>query len=910
MRRALVVDDRSENLYLLRAMLEAHGFSVQEARHGVDALEKARREKPALVISDLLMPVMDGYALLREWKAEPALRDIPFIIYTATYTEPKDERLALGLGADAFIVKPTAPEPFMRRVHEVLEMADHGGLAPHESMVAEEEALKLYNEVLVRKLEQKSAELEQRVRELGTSEQHIKRLNRLYAALSETNKAIVHSADREALFRSVCDIAVNRGGFELAWVGVVGSPAGEIEPVAWTGDTAELFARVGPFNARAPHRTPVEIATGENRIYISNDIAIEPSLAEVRDILVEAGLRATISLPLRTAARTVGALTLFSGESYYFDEGLRELATEMANDVSFALENFEKEEQLRATMEAVRLNSRAIEATANGIMITAPWQKGNPITYVNPAFERITGYSAEEVIGRSADFLLGDDTEQFGVAEIVAAIRARRAGQAVLRNYRKDGGLFWNELSIAPVRDPSGHATHFVGIINDITERKHYEEQLERQNNEDSLTGLASRSVLSDRTGQALSFAARHGHLVSLLVLDIDDFKRINDSLGHSFGDSILRAVAERISGCVREQDTLARLGGDEFVIVLSDLASVQNLPLTCDRILRMINEGPIPLGNREVNLTASIGVSVFPQDGDDYDTLLRNADAAMYRAKQAGRNTFRFYSAGMNEEALRRLELESKLRQAVARDELLLHFQPLFSMTGKPVADMEALVRWRRDDGTLVQPSDFIPFAEETGLIVTIGEWALRAACREARRWQQAGRELRVAVNLSARQFRDKNLVAVVRQCLEESGLPPHLLRLEITESAVMENAEEAAGLLEELKALGVCLTVDDFGTGYSSLAYLRRFPIDQLKIDRTFVHDMLLHPDSAAIVLGIIGLARSLRLQTVAEGVETAEQRDFLVEGGCDLMQGFLFCHPVPADELRRVLEIGATQ
>ena len=903
MRRALVVDDRSENLYLLRALLEAHGFSVEEAHHGAEALECARREKPALIISDLLMPVMDGYTLLREWKADTALREVPFIIYTATYTDPKDEKLALDLGADAFIVKPAEPDIFMRRVHEVLETAGRGEITPRAQSVSDDAALKLYSEVLVRKLEQKSAQLEQRVAELAQSEVHIKRLNRLYAALSETNQAIVHMTDRDALFATVCRIAVERGGLKVAWIGMIDERSEEIVPVAWTGDVDGWFARIRPFTIHGPRRTPVESAVGGNQIYLCNDFEAEPGMAPIRATLEESGLRSTISLPLRLGTRTVGALTLFSGEKNFFDDSLRDLVIEMANDVSFALENFEKEGQLRASMESVRLNGRAMEASANGIMITDHSQGRNPITYVNPAFERITGYSAAEAIGRSPAFLMGPDRDQFGAGEIDAAIRDQREGQAVLRNYRKDGDLFWSELSIAPVRDASGKATHFVGIINDITERMQYEAQLERQNDQDSLTGLASRNLLRDRTGQAIASAARHGRSVALLFLDVDDFKRINDSLGHGVGDAILRTVAGRLAVCVREQNTLARLGGDEFVVILSDLENLKHVPLVASQMLRAVDQ-PVPVANREFQVTASIGVSVFPQDGDDYDTLLRNADAAMYRAKQAGRNTFRFYTADMNEEAMRRLEMEEKLRHALTREELLLHFQPLVGVDGSTIHDVEALVRWRDGDGRLIPPASFIPLAEETGLIVAIGEWVLRAACREARLWQQAGRELRIGVNLSARQFRDRSLLGTVRRCLEESGLPPRLLMLEITESAVMENAEEAEGVLAELKTLGDGLSVDDFGTGYSSLTYLRKFPIDQLKIDGSFVHDVVHHPDSAAIVLGIIGLARNLRLQTVAEGVETVGQRDFLIEAGCDLMQGYLFSRPLPPEEFRTML------
>jgi diguanylate cyclase (GGDEF)-like protein len=441
--------------------------------------------------------------------------------------------------------------------------------------------------------------------------------------------------------------------------------------------------------------------------------------------------------------------------------------------------------------------------------------------------------------------------------------------------------------------------THFVGIVNDITERKRYEEQLERQHNTDALTGLSSRNRLQERTELAIAFAQQHQRCVALLFLDLDHFNRINDSLGHAFGDAVLRTVGERLGTDLRERDTAARFGGDDFVVVLSDLASPQDVALVANKILRDV-ERPITVDGREIILSVSIGVSMFPQDGTDYDTLLRNADAAMYRAKASGRNAFFFYTADLNTQALHKLEMEAQLRRALERNQLLLHYQPLLHMASNRVTDAEALIRWRKDDGSLVSPLDFIPLAEETGLILPIGQWVLRTACAQARQWMREGLHLRVAVNLSARQFRDEQLVHTVRQILLDCDLPAQQLKLEITESTVMDNAEQAAHTLAALKALGVGVSVDDFGTGYSSLAYLRRFPIDQLKIDRSFVIEMLQYPDSAAIVNSIIGLARALRLQTVGEGVETQAQRDFLQAAGCDLLQGYLFSRPVTADAL----------
>jgi diguanylate cyclase (GGDEF)-like protein/PAS domain S-box-containing protein len=772
--------------------------------------------------------------------------------------------------------------------------------------VSADTQLKLYSEVLVHKLEKRSTELEQRVQELDAAQHRIVRLNRLYAALSETNQAIVHTPDRNQLFDRLCQIAVERGGLCMAWVGMRDPIHQHLVPVARCGVEPDWFTRLAPLGADGMARIPAEIALLQNAHYLCNDLASDPALAAIHADLQRYGLAAAASFPLRCGGVVVGTVSLFAAETGFFDKELLTLVTEMVGDVCFALDNFEKDtqrrqamEQLRASEEASRLNSSAVAASANGIMITAAGPGGTRLTYVNPAFERITGYRADELMGRDPDLLMGEDRDQMGMQDIAAAMREQRQGSAVLRNYRKDGSLFWNDLSIAPVCDDLGRTTHFVGIVNDITERKRYEEQLERQHNTDALTGLASRNRLQERTALAIAFAQRHQRCVALLFLDLDHFNRINDSLGHAFGDAVLRTVGERLATGLRERDTAARFSGDDFVVVLSDLASPQDVPLVADKILRDVAR-PITVGEREVTLSASIGVSMYPQDAADCDTLLRNADAAMYRAKGGGRNAFCFYTADLNAQALHKLELESQLRRALERNELLLHYQPLLHLASNRVTDVEALIRWHRDDGSLVSPLDFIPLAEETGLIVSIGQWVLRTACAQARLWAREGLQLRVAVNLSARQFRDEQLVQTVHQTLLDCELPAQQLKLEITESTVMDNAERATHTLAALKTLGVGVSVDDFGTGYSSLAYLRRFPIDQLKIDRSFVIEMLQYPDSAAIVNSIIGLARSLRLQTVGEGVETPAQRDFLQAAGCDLLQGYLFSRPLPADAL----------
>jgi len=474
------------------------------------------------------------------------------------------------------------------------------------------------------------------------------------------------------------------------------------------------------------------------------------------------------------------------------------------------------------------------------------------------------------------------------------------------------------EAEVVAGRD--GRTVRVTGTTQDISERKKTESQIRFLAFYDGLTLLPNRLLFVERFNLALSAARRQKGKLALLFVDLDRFKRINDTLGHSVGDRLLQGVGERLRRCVRSSDTItrgdsgraddsvARLGGDEFIISLMDVAHGEDAAKVASRILEALAE-PFRLDPHEVFVNASIGISLFPEDGRDLETLLKNADSAMYHAKESGRGAYQFYSKSMNVAAVRRLSIETRLRKALERNELLLHFQPQVDVESGAVIGAEALIRWQQPEMGLVSPAEFIPLAEETGLILPIGEWVLRTACAQLKAWHDAGHgSLRMAINISGAQFRRQHLIPVLQQALSSTGVDPAALELEITESVVMRGADETIGVLKEIKAMGPRICVDDFGTGYSSLGYLKRFPVDVLKIDQSFVRGLATDPADAAITGAIITVARGLNLAVVAEGVETEEQRRLLQAGGCRLMQGYLFGRPVPAGEWGRWLDAGA--
>jgi diguanylate cyclase (GGDEF)-like protein len=437
-----------------------------------------------------------------------------------------------------------------------------------------------------------------------------------------------------------------------------------------------------------------------------------------------------------------------------------------------------------------------------------------------------------------------------------------------------------------------------AGLQAEIAERHLADQRVVHMAHHDALTGLPNRTLLADRVGQAIARAHRRGGKLAVLFLDLDRFKNVNDSLGHAIGDQLLTEVAVRIKACLREEDTAARLGGDEFIISLPDVADAAEAAGVAGRILAELAR-PFPIGEHQLHADGSIGIALYPRDGNTAETLLRNADTAMYHAKESGRANYQFFNAQMTERVSHRLSMETELRRALEHGEFLLHYQPLVSLPAARIEGAEALLRWPQSDRRLLPPAEFIPIAEETGLIIPLGEWVLLEACSQAQAWQARHPGLRIAVNLSARQFRQKDLIGMIERVLGETGLAPGLLELELTESMLMHHAEETVMILQRLNEMGVRLAIDDFGTGYSSLSYLKRFPLHTLKVDRSFVRDISTDPDDAAIVTAIVAMARSLGLNVIAEGVETEEQAAFLSALACHQAQGYHFGRPIPAVE-----------
>lgn len=737
------------------------------------------------------------------------------------------------------------------------------------------------------------------------------RLTQLYAALSQCNQAIVRCRDEAELFSLICRDAVTFGGMKMAWIGWLDESHSKVRPIACYGSGTEYLDGINiSIDENEPAgRGPTGTAMREDHPFWCQDFQHDSVTAAWHERGAQYGWKASAALPLHKNGVVVGVFTLYASEVNFFDEAARNLLDEMVMDIDFALNNFEREAQRQQAESALAESHNLLQTIIDTAPISIFW-KDKQCQYMgcNPAFAKDAGeMSLEDIVGKN-DFELywkeHAELYQADDQQVMATGAPKLAYEQLITS--PDGKITWLRTSKVPLQNQASEITGVLGVSEDITEQKQAAEHIQYLANFDPLTGLPNRTRLNDHLKYALHLAKRANGQLALMFLDLDHFKNINDTLGHSVGDALLVELAKRLRKTVYEGDTVARLGGDEFIFLLPGTGA-RAAAHVAQKLLDAIAE-PFRIEHYDLTLTltASIGIALYPSDGDDLETLSKSADTAMYRSKQQGRHSFCFFTPEMHARLTRNLQLVSALRQALNLGQLQVYYQPQASITDGRIIGAEALLRWQHPELGAVSPAEFIPVAEDSGLILPIGEWVLRCAVRQAKAWLEAGfAPLIMAVNLSVVQFRHPDLPNLVTRILDEEGLPPEYLELELTEGVAMQDPQGAIDVMNNLHECGIRMSIDDFGTGYSSLSYLKKFKVYKLKIDQSFVRDISTDPEDKAIVIAVISLAQSLGLKTIAEGVETAEQLAFLREQDCDEMQGYLFSKPLPAEQFEALLK-----
>jgi len=727
----------------------------------------------------------------------------------------------------------------------------------------------------------------------------LQRLTQMYAASSQCNQAIVRCQSEQELFPIICADAVKSGGMKMAWIGLPDPLTGQIKPVASAGEgTDYLRDLLITGDAGAPSgQGPSGIALRQDQPYWCQDFLMDPVTQAWHALARQYGWGALAVLPLHRGGQVVGLLSVYASEAHAFDDAVRSLLTDMVRGISYALDRF-ADELSRAQVQTKLRESeeryhKAFDTSPDAVNITR--RTDGLYLDVNAGFERLTGWRRDESVGKTSVELNLWANPKDRQRMVEALQNEGRCTNLEVDFVKKNGDIIHGLISAESVQ--FDNVDCLLTITRDITEHKRSQERITQLAHFDQLTGLPNRSQLQARFEFVRQLAQRSGESLALMFLDLDHFKNVNDTLGHSIGDCLLVQVAKRLVSTLCAGDTLSRMGGDEFILLLPS-ATEESAGQMAMKLLAVMAE-PFRVESYELVSTLSIGIAVYPHDGLDFETLSKNADTAMYRVKQASHNNFCFFAQEMQSHSARTLRLSNALHFALERGELSLHYQPQISLQDGRMVGAEALIRWQHPELGPVSPTEFIRIAEDNGQILAIGEWVLRSAVGQLKRWLDAGMHpMVVSVNLSAVQFRHPNLLAMVTQILDEVGLPPQYLELELTEAMAMDQPVAAIALMNQLHESGIRLSIDDFGTGYSSLSYLKKFNVSKLKIDQSFVHDISDNPDDKAIVTAIINLATSLGLKTIAEGVETAAQLAFLRLQGCDEVQGYYFSKPLPVD------------
>jgi diguanylate cyclase (GGDEF)-like protein/PAS domain S-box-containing protein len=738
------------------------------------------------------------------------------------------------------------------------------------------------------------------------ADEALQRMTRLYAALSQCNQAIVRCSSEVELFPQICRDAVELGGMRMAWIGAVDEGTGMLRPAAAFGACGDYLDSFEiPLHGEDPRgRGPVGTSLRENRPYWCQDFCHDPATVPWRENAARQGWKSLASLPLHQKGLPVGALVVYSDVTDAFDEPARDLLVEMAMDISFALDRFASDTDRKLSEEKLRMSElrlrTIIEAEPECVKLIG--RTGDLLDMNAAGLAMLEVDTVEEARKRSLQaFLLPEYRQPF--MALHQRVMKGESGMLEFEIVGRKGTRRWLETHAAPMRGADGEIESLLGISRDITERKSSEERIQYLANFDALTGLPNRNLLADHLKYAISLVKRSNGNLAVMFIDLDRFKDINDTLGHSVGDAFLVEVGARLKTVLRESDTASRLGGDEFILVLPD-TDAQGAAHIVDKLLEAISR-PYQVEQYALIVTASIGIAIYPHDGENLETLSRSADTAMYRAKEEGRNGYRFFTAEMQKSATRHMQLVNAMHRALEQGQFQLHYQPQFSVCDGEIIGFEALLRWDHPELGSISPTEFIPVAEDCGLILPIGDWVMRTAVRQLKYWLDQGfPPMVIAVNLSAVQFRHRSLPNLVSSILHEAKLPPELLELELTESVAMHDPQGAIAVMNALHERGVRMSIDDFGTGYSSLNYLKKFRVYKLKIDKSFIEDISTDGEDRAIVAAIISMSRSLGLHTIAEGVETAEQLDFLREQGCNEAQGYYFSRPLPAAQIEALL------